>query len=386
VLPVNGQVGVPFEYTVPMSGLHDPRIYMRLSPGVEPTALAISGTPIEAGEYAVFVEGVTAEGTSIKRELQWTVVADPRSMWTSMPSDTSAPYHKPDSQAFTLSAPEALVIGASQRGRSHAKEGLHRDDDFAFTRTTDGWLVCAAADGAGSHPFSREGARRSVEYVNTELPALLAAAFANGGADALAAYLDSGSDVALRERLHESLVAVCHGAADNLAAFAQAEGRDVRDFSTTLVVVVSRKIGQTWFAAGFAIGDGGAAVYSDLGVSVHLLSHPEGGDYAGQTRFLGVDEFMNDAVVAQRLILWKGPTPTAILLMTDGVSDPFFESDDDWGQSQRWGDLWRNQILPACNVVRDAEETAGELLSWLNFYVPGHHDDRTIVLVVPKES
>jgi len=63
----------------------------------------------------------------------------------------------------------------------------------------------------------------------------------------------------------------------------------------------------------------------------------------------------------------------AVLLMTDGISDPRFETDNGLADAAKWDALW-DEIGPL--LAAPAPEQA--LLEWLEFFTPGHHDDRTI--------
>ncbi len=55
---------------------------------------------------------------------------------------------------------------------------------------------------------------------------------------------------------------------------------------------------------------------------------PDEGEFAGQTRFLTMSDIFKDAQsVMSRLRFSIEEDFTALLLMTDGVSDPMFETD-----------------------------------------------------------
>ena len=72
------------------------------------------------------------------------------------------------------------------------------------------------------------------------------------------------------------------------------------------------------------------------------------------------------------------------MLMTDGVSDAFFETDNNLKDPEFWKSLETN-ILHTTNPKDEPEvspETqANRLLDWLDFWSPGNHDDRTIVVL-----
>lgn len=62
--------------------------------------------------------------------------------------------------------------------------------------------------------------------------------------------------------------------------------------------------------------------------------------------------------------------------MTDGVSDPRFETDNGLQNPQKW-DALIAEISPCLN---DNPQAAEQLAEWLNFFSPGNHDDRTMVV------
>lgn len=63
--------------------------------------------------------------------------------------------------------------------------------------------------------------------------------------------------------------------------------------------------------------------------------------------------------------------------MTDGVSDPLFETDNGLRSDEKWTRLV-NELTPALAEASNAPERLGE---WLNFFSTGNHDDRTIAVL-----
>ncbi|MDE6741447.1 MAG: protein phosphatase 2C domain-containing protein, partial [Muribaculaceae bacterium] len=68
------------------------------------------------------------------------------------------------------------------------------------------------------------------------------------------------------------------------------------------------------------------------------------------------------------------------MLMTDGISDPFFETDANLARKEKWDDLWAS-ITAEVDLKDDNPQSAPQLLSWLDFWSPGNHDDRTIAIL-----
>ena len=62
--------------------------------------------------------------------------------------------------------------------------------------------------------------------------------------------------------------------------------------------------------------------------------------------------------------------------MTDGVSDPIFETDNGLTSVTKWKTLWE-EISPLIQT----EDPCKDLIDWLGFFSTGHHDDRTIAIL-----
>ena len=69
------------------------------------------------------------------------------------------------------------------------------------------------------------------------------------------------------------------------------------------------------------------------------------------------------------------------MLMTDGISDPLFETDAGLSNPKKWQALYQ-QIEP----LLQSENAASALLDWMHFFTPGHHDDRTLAVLCSKNS
>ena len=105
------------------------------------------------------------------------------------------------------------------------------------------------------------------------------------------------------------------------------------------------------------------------------MGSPDSGEYAGQTRFLDLAA-VSDSGLGKRVSFGRFEDIVSLILMTDGISDPRFETDNGLADPSRWDALW-DEITPA---LADGAPHA-RLVEWLDFFTPGHHDDRTIAVL-----
>lgn len=318
-------------------------------------------------------------------DITLTVNPDPRSLWKELEPDVTLPFPKPHSACRRLASSKAVLIAASQRGRSHAHEGSFRDDDFGigFDQPT-GWHYMVVADGAGSAKLSRQGSAVACEAVHEPLLTHFRSTLAASFTEAVLRYRlnrDSSAEQSIRRALYTSLGAAALAARKAVEGEAAAHGGNLRDFSTTFLLVICRQFDVGWFAAAFSIGDGGVAVYSTT-AGVTPLSQADSGEFAGQTRFLTMSEIWQGSKdISDRIGFHLASDLTAIVAMTDGVSDPKFETDAKFSDTACWHAFWKDLI--GNGFQPHSEHADKQILDWLGFWSVGNHDDRTLAVLVP---
>lgn len=349
----------------------------------DPATSCIHGTPLVSGEFQLSVRCVLPDGAEQSAKCDFIVNPDPRSLWKCLEPAQDAKYRKPHVDCAEVEVPSQpfRLIAASRRGRSHEHAGTHRDDDYGVEHiATTGWTIMIVADGAGSAPFSREGSRLAVKAAGDHLLDVLA----GEQGTKMAASLDNAAELpatltALGSEFHYLYHRVASLAVQAIEAEATAAGAQPRDFATTFLAVATRPCGDKLFVASFWMGDGAIAVYGPQGV-VKLMGTPDGGEYAGQTRFLDRAS-LSDVGFGKRVRVGAFEGFNAVFAMTDGVSDPYFETDSGLADGQRWDRLWTD-LAP----VLTAPDPKQSLADWLHFFVAGHHDDRTLALLWPATT
>lgn len=289
------------------------------------------------------------------------------------------------------------VIGASRRGRSHEHSGTFRDDDLGFWEDkSTGRYVFIVADGAGSAKFSREGSRMAIQFLKEKLPANLSAALWAADADNLQPTGKVGS----------MLVTLAYHAYDHIDKYVRAENEkhpedkwEVRDFNTTLLIAaVKCDAGGGMRLVTFSIGDGAIAWFG--GEESALMCAPDGGEFGGGTRFLTTKSVWEKAgkdyqAFYKERVFCKRFTPeeakrTSLFLMTDGVSDPWFETDASLNDTTKWRTFLEDTLFSegenkaGLKPYDTVDTKARKLMDWLYFKIPGNHDDRTLIVVQPR--
>lgn len=344
----------------------------------------VVGTPARDGELTMRVHYRYAgdrDRPALEAVASLVVNPDPRTLWKNQPSDQSDAYWKPDEDhALVAIGGGRRMVAASKRGRSHAHAGLFRDDDFRLAHDPEsGWSVLAVADGAGSSRYSRRGALLATRTV---VEALGEAVNGPDGQRLAHAAAELGDDPASRGRLsrevYGTLGQAVWRAMKAIEDEAARKGAAPKDFATTLLVALHRPVARGHFVATFWCGDGAIGLYSasDAERPLRLMGEADSGDFAGQTRFLDRALLSSNEEINRRLRVAVVPDLTALVLMTDGVSDPKFDTERNLADPAWWARLWGE--LEPCLAAEGAE---ARLLEWLDFWSQGNHDDRTIALL-----
>lgn len=380
----NAQSGSPYSQVVKIDS--DSTCSWQVTDIKIPTTLAglsfdaktqtLSGNPESSGEFEL--------NLSIKNNLDsfthvtqyiFLVNADPRSLWKILEPVSDSLFFKPHSDQQHIVKQDFQMVAASRRGRSHEHGGTFRDDDYHMHYDdTSGFGIIVVADGAGSANFSRQGSKIAAEACERCLLDQV------GGWEEIKKSIikwsnaDSENTRVINNHFYYFFQSVVKLAVENIENEAKRVEAKARDFATTLLVTVFYRFDNKLFVASFWVGDGAIAVYGPRG-KVRIMGSPDGGEYAGQTQFLD-SSILNSVDFGKRIRVGCFEDTSSLILMTDGVSDPYFDTDHHLQKSEIWDGLW-DEIAPLC--IRPKPEYA--LLDWLHFFVKGHHDDRTLAML-----
>lgn len=360
---------------------------------LDDAATNLVGIPIVDGEHTIklqlFRTDASADRPKLERSIKLTINPDPAAIWKNLPSNQGDPYWKPDTDKIALPTPSAFIVAASVRGRSHAQEGLFRDDEFRISyESTTGWHFLAVADGAGSAKLSRRGSHLACAHALKHLEEQLRAEVDEQGKPTIAkqAANDSMTEDQARSLAYNWLGGAAHSALKAITdeASAQESPRIPKEYATTLLLSAARQTQQGWIVLSFGIGDGGIGLLKRDG-SVQVMSTPDSGEFSSETIFLtSKNLWMTTEGISQRLHVALVPDFHALVLMTDGITDPLFPTEVSLGDKDVWLGFW-TELWKQARVTPDNPQASDELLKWSDFYSKGNHDDRTIALLLPHE-
>ena len=353
-----------------------------------PKTFTIEGVPNRLGTFQVAMQ-FNIKGSPFSKMVNLRVIT----LWKDVdpPADLVYPKSNSDSASLIVDMYRKRglknVVAASQRGRSHAYDGKPRDDDFAIYHDRKSlWYVCAVADGAGSARYSREGSRILAHQVRLVFEKVFADPEFNTAVLSVVDRYGHDCDVDAFYRDAAALMVspirqVLTGTLEEIENRTEIlENSRMYDFSTTCLISVFKKYRQHWIIFTYNVGDGAISLVNSQGGFAAVLCNPDEGKYFGETRFVTTDGITAEENVQGRILVNLVRDFDALILMTDGVSDPKFESDRNLHDSRRWLDFYR-ELSSEVQLYGCNDELESQMLEYLNFWSIGNHDDRTMVVV-----
>lgn len=395
----NATVGKPYTFTFdftkePFKGVNILSVTgQNLIIDYNKATATFSSTFIESGQFKVEIsfnlEGETSSESAGIKEVKLLVNPDPKSLWKNLDSDRNDPYWKEDNLSSSGILGSKKIIVGSKRGRSHAHEGIFRDDDFSFNFSDQtGWGIIAVADGAGSAKYSRKGSliacQKIVEYfLNIPIEDI------HKLSQAVISEIKESNE--LNQKAISSFCINHHGKAafhalNAIKEEATIRGAHIKDYSTTLIFAFVKEFEDKMFVSSFWVGDGGIGIFSKEPNSVNLLGAPDSGEFSGQTRFLTMTEIFADNAYISRIKYKIVDKSAKLILMTDGITDAKFQTDAALEKLDVWNMFLQdlegsNDDSISVNFEADVKVSEENLMKWMDFWSPGNHDDRTIAIL-----
>lgn len=376
-----------YEFIFPMEQF--PNIRIKDISGLELAGLSfeentIKGIPFESDTYDLKIEffHINDEENSEFKKTQLFVNADPKDLWKNIPSDKEAPFHKVDEAKFKGCFSDKKIVIASKRGRSHAHEGKFRDDDFAVDELPNSWSIISVSDGAGSAQLARYGSELATQSINE---------FFNNKETLAELDLELNKIFNGENEQPESkqniIKLLYQGVSDTFKTLKEkADEYEVtlKDLHSTLIFALVKKFDFGYIILSFGVGDCPINLINEGFSEVQLLNTMDVGEFGGGTRFITMNEIFDDTI-SSRFKITHTKEFSKLVLMTDGIYDPKFITENKLEDIESWKVFFEDlngQNEDDAKVDFENDKTIDEqLLSWMDFWSKGNHDDRTLAVI-----
>ncbi|WP_447641432.1 MULTISPECIES: PP2C family serine/threonine-protein phosphatase [Chitinophagaceae] len=364
----------------------------------------IFGTPTVANTvdlHIIFYNKTDENKSEDIKIVPFIVNADPKDLWLNKASDQGAKYAKQEEATFSGHFLDKKIVIASKRGRSHAHEGTFRDDDFKVKQLSDSWAIVAVADGAGSAKYARQGSKLATEWItdsfeNEEIlksltTNVVAYFTGEGTTEDVISQTETEAVQPEDKKLQNksSVINILYKEVRNLHTrlvdFAKQEEMNLKDLNTTLIFALCRKFDFGYVALTFGVGDCPINVVRNGSQEVKLLNTLDVGEFGGGTRFITMPEIFSNPNMGSRFSINKFDDFDKLFLMTDGIYDPKFVTENKLEDVATWQAFLQdlngeNEDKVKVDFEQDVE-VEKQLLQWLDFWSKGNHDDRTLAII-----
>ncbi len=354
----------------------------------------LTGVPLISGDIKIKllfrIDGEAENSNLNEKTITVIINPDPKSLWKDIDSDKSDPYWKEDNVAVSSIFIDKNIVIASKRGRSHANVGSYRDDDFAFKNFENtSWSVICVADGAGGYPLTRQGSKLACDSVIKYFEENFNNEYLKEFDETLLKHhnkKDEDSSKKISHFVYSNLSKAAHYAHKQIEEFAVKNEKQLKDFHSTLIFALVKKYDFGYAILTFGVGDCPIGLLNKDLTEIKLMNWLDVGEFGGGTRFITMPEIFQSDKFSTRFGFKLVDDFSYLMLMTDGIYDPKFVVEANLEKIEKWSEFLedlKGENEDNCKVDFNKEnaEIAHQLSTWMDFWNPGNHDDRTIAII-----
>ena len=354
----------------------------------------LTGNPIVSGDLKIKllfrIDGEAEDSELNEKTITLIINPDPKTLWKNIGSDKNDSFWKEDNVAVSSNFLDKNIVIASKRGRSHANVGSFREDDFAFkTINETGWSVLAVSDGAGSASESRQGSKMSCDLVISYFEENFTKEALKDFDETLLNHhnkTDEDSSKKISHFVYESLSKAAWFVHKELEKFATKLERPLKDFHATLIFALVKKYDFGYAILTFGVGDCPIGLLNKDLTEIKLMNWLDVGEFGGGTRFITMPEIFQSDKFSTRFGFKLVDDFSYLMLMTDGIYDPKFVVEANLEKVEKWNEFLedlqgKNEDNCKVDFNKENTEIANELSTWMDFWNPGNHDDRTLAII-----
>ena len=352
------------------------------------------GNPLISGDIKIKlqfrIDGEEENSKLNEKTITLIVNPDPKSLWKDLESDKKDPFWKEDNVAVSDVFLDKNLVIASKRGRSHANVGSFRDDDFAFKNINEtGWSVIAVSDGAGSATLSRQGSKLACEFIISYFEENFNVDYLRDFDETLLNHhnkTDDDSSKKISHFVYDNLSKAAHFAHKKIEEFSIKSEKPLKDFHSTLIFALVKKYDFGYAVLTFGVGDCPIGLLNKDLTEIKLMNWLDVGEFGGGTRFITMPEIFQSDKFSTRFGFKLIEDFSYLILMTDGIYDPKFVVEANLEKIEKWNEFiddlnGKNDDNCKVDFEKANSEIANQLSTWMDFWNPGNHDDRTLAII-----
>jgi serine/threonine protein phosphatase PrpC len=352
------------------------------------------GSPLISGDLKIKllfrIEGEVEDSKLNEKTITIIINPDPKSLWKNQESDKNDPFWKEDNVATSSDFLDKKIVIASKRGRSHANVGSFRDDDFAIKNINEtGWSVLAVSDGAGSAILSREGSKMSCDLVVSYFEENFTPDYLKEFDETLLHHhnkTDEDSAKKISRFVYDNLSKAAWFVHKELEKFAVKLEKPLKAFHSTLIFTLVKKYEFGYAILTFGVGDCPIGLMNKDLTEIKLMNWLDVGEFGGGTRFITMPEIFQSDKFQTRFGFKLVDDFSYLMLMTDGIYDPKFVVEANLEKTEKWIEFLedlqgKNEDGLKVDFNYENAEIANQLSTWMDFWNPGNHDDRTLAII-----
>jgi serine/threonine protein phosphatase PrpC len=355
---------------------------------------SLFGNPLISGNlkltFVFRVDGEEEDSILNVKTIALIINPDPKSLWKNIESDKKAPFWKEDNVKMRSDFLDKKIVVASKRGRSHANFGSPREDHFEFKTINDtGWNILAVSDGAGSASLSRIGSKMSCQLVVNYFEDNFTAEFLKEFDTTLLNHYDKPDEdysKKISRFVYDNLSKAAWYVHQELEKFAIKLDKKLKDLNSTLIFTLVKKYDFGYAILTFGVGDCPIGLLNKDLTEIKLMNWLDVGKFGGGTRFITMPEIFQSAKFQTRFGFKLVDDFSYLMLMTDGIYDPKFVVEANLEKTEKWNDFLedlqgKNEDRLIVDFSYENDHIANQLSTWMDFWNPGNHDDRTLAII-----
>ncbi len=352
------------------------------------------GNPLLSGDLKLKllfrIEGEAEDSILNEKTITIIINPDPKSLWKDTESDKNDPFWKEDNIAVSSKFLDKDIVIASKRGRSHANVGSFRDDDFAVKNfEMTGWSVIVVSDGAGSAGASRQGSKLACNSIIEYFEKNFTKESLKDFDETLLNHhnkTDEDSSKKISNFVSDNLSKAAWFVHKQLDEFAIKSERPLKDFHATLIFALVKKYDFGYAILTFGVGDCPIGLLNKDLTEIKLMNWLDVGEFGGGTRFITMPEIFQSDKFYTRFGFTLVDDFSYLMLMTDGIYDPKFVVEANLEKIEKWNEFLndlqgKNEDNCKVDFNKENTEVANQLSTWMDFWNPGNHDDRTLAII-----